>query len=240
MSVKRLLTTSLANVTWRYALRGVAPLLLAVLLSSCLKTPPPDPQLSLDLAEQAEDRFRAQDFSGATTTMSTAVAVDPTNLNLLLRLGELYEFADRPDKALDAYTDISKDRKAGTQLLDEASYRAALLLLLKLDRPGEAKAFLERLPTQSPRRRDGEAVLILVNGNPRRALTLLNELSQQPLEQFVGARVAYHAALCFGRLNSLPEAFAALYQAINLAERSITARDIERYNNELKQQETAR
>lgn len=237
--MKRWLTTSLPHDTRRYALRGVASLFLVVLFSSCLKTSPVDPQLALTLTQQAEDLFRIQDYSGAATTMAAAVAADPANLPLSLRLGELYEFTDRPDKALAVYAVISMDIGTAASLRDEASYRAALLLLLKLDRPGEAGTFLDRLPAKSPRRGDGEGVRMLVSGDPRRALILFNELSQHPLEQSVGARVAYHAALCFGRLNSLPEAFAALYQAINLAGTSIIARDIERYNDELKKRESA-
>lgn len=227
------LKTVFTGSIWRYAPHGVAPLLLALLLPSCLMSPAPDPERATILQSQAEERFATRDFVAAAATMSEAVTADPTNLERALRLGEFHEFLDQPDQAFAVYAKTATGQPAAP-LRDEAAYRAALLLMLQLGRSAEARPLLDRLPADTPRRKDGEAVLVMVNGDPRLALTLFNQLSQQPLEQFVGARVAYHAALAFGHLNAIPQAYGALFQAINLAERSIIARDVERYRDQLK------
>jgi tetratricopeptide (TPR) repeat protein len=217
----------------------MAPLLLALMLVSCLKNPAPDPQRAQTLQSQAEGQFAIRDFAAAAATMTEAVAADPTNLELALRLGEFHEFLNHPDQAFAVYTKAAASDNPANPWRNEATYRAALLLMLRLDRAPDARPLLDRIPADTPRRKDGEAVLIMVNGDPRLALTLFNQISQQPLEQFVGARVAYHAALAFGRLNAIPEAYGALFQAINLAGRSIIAQDVERYRDELKLRERA-
>jgi tetratricopeptide (TPR) repeat protein len=205
-----------------------------ILLSACLPAKS-SPEQARGFQAEGENLFDQSQIPAALVAMRKAADADPTDVQIASRLGELHEFVDEPEMALNIYRKVLGRTGLPSALHEELTYRSALICMLKLNQR-EAAATLYALLPPGPRRTDLQAVMLLADGNPRSALTLLNTVREQPLEQTVAARVALHAARAYIALGSADEALALLYQAINLAGRSAVTRDIELVWSDLKLQ----
>lgn len=216
----------LARRSGRLLLCLLVMLCNGLLLSACLPAKS-SPEQARGFQNEAENLFDQSQIPAALAAMRKAADADPTDVRIASRLGELHEFVDQAETALNIYRKVLGRADLPGALREELTYRSALICMLKLNRR-EAAATLYATLSPGPRRTDLQAVMLLADGNPRGALTLLNTVREQPLEQTLAARVALHAARAYLALGSADEALALLYQAINLAGRSSVTRDIER------------
>ena len=217
----------------RYAGRlSLLPALMSLLLGACL-APTPSREQALALRDEAESLFDRSQIPAAREKMCEAFAAAPRDVEIAMRLGDLYEYTDLPDKAAAIYHQTLKSSALSPPQREELLYRSALLALFSRQRPEEARQITASLP-EGPRRGDLQAALTLTAGSPRKALEELNAVRAVPLEPTVAARVALHAARAYAALGLYDEAFAQLYLAINHSGRSATARDVELFWTDLK------
>lgn len=203
--------------------------LILLLCAACLfPSAQPDPARAEMLRAQGEIQAEERDFTAAAVSLADAVTANPADGSLHLRLGELLEMSDKPQQAADAYA-AGLASSAGTDgpWHSELAYHQALVVALKLQQPEAARRLLANFPATDVRYRDLQAVLALSENDPRGALTILNDVRKDGLDSIMAARISYHAALAYLKLERIDLATAALYQAINHAGKSLVAWDIE-------------
>lgn len=214
----------------------VAGLLFVLPCTGCLFPPPkPDPARAEMLRAQGDAQAEERDFAAAAATLADAVKFNTADGSLHLRLGELLEMSGKPQQAADAYAAglAAEGLAADNHWRGELAYRQALVAALKLQKPETARQLLTNLPETDVRYRDLQAVLTLVDKNPRGALTILNDVRKDGLDSNMAARISYHAALAYLLLERTDLATVALYQAINHAGKSLVAWDIEQLWKEI-------
>ncbi len=197
----------------------ILPLLL---LAGCLGTLPP-----AEHRQRAEALLASKDFAGAAREIAFSLRRDPGQVDLHLLRGDLLERLDRPEEALAAFADGSRNAPPEDPRRGELLFRRALLLVRPLTRPAEARPLIQELPENDPRRTLIEATLSLQEGRPLDTLAQLNRALAVPLEKDLSARILYTAALAYHRLGEVDRTSQSLFHAINLAEGLALIRQIE-------------
>lgn len=200
-----------------------------VLLAACAPAlPPADPERAQNLRNEALKYNLKNDYISAAELYQEATLYEPLNSSAYLNLADLQETLGDPSGAVKTYNQALRYLPESDQTREFISYRAALLLAAKLDKPGKAKKSLNKLSNPALKN-DLNGVIEMYQDAPAEALKYFSDALKSETERDQYARIYFHIAQAYDLLGDEDSSRDALLTAVEKASSRPLKEDIRHF-----------